>query len=413
VLLSLKDAGTMVDFERIENLLRARKPRHSLAQAFYTDPDIYKFDLEAVFYRAWLMVGFTVELPSVGSYLALTVGRSPIMVVRDRDGVIRAYHNSCRHRGAQILPDGCGSRKILTCPYHQWSYGLDGALIGAARMPADFVKAENGLAPIAVEIVAGVIYVCLGDDPPAFDGFRADLTALLTPHRLEEAKLVATIDVVEKANWKLVMENARECYHCVVKHPDLRASFPMSFKGNFDFGEDRLFERFKARMDGLGLEIGPRNGDWWQVARIPLNEGCVSISADGGSLCRVPLCAAGAGDVGSLRWATEPHNFCHAPGDHVLMFSAYPTGPEETLVQLKWLVHKDAAEGVDYQRDQLIDIWNRTNLQDRDLAENNQRGVNGRAYRPGRYSDDAEADVMHFVDWYCATAERFVAAHSS
>lgn len=107
------------------------------------------------------------------------------------------------------------------------------------------------------------------------------------------------------------------------------------------------------------------------------------------------------GDVGTLRWAIEPNNFCHAAGDNVFMFMALPVGPQETLVTAKWLVHEDAVEGVYYDVERLTHVWIQTNLQDRDLAENNQRGVNSMAYCPGPYSPEAEGYVDLFVNWYC------------
>ena len=106
----------------------------------------------------------------------------------------------------------------------------------------------------------------------------------------------------------------------------------------------------------------------------------------------------------SLRWALDPNSFCHALGDYVVMFSAMPTGPQETIVTCKWFVHKDAMEDVDYTIDGLTKLWTETNLQDRDLAENNQRGVNGKGYTPGPYSEEAEQLVIRLVDWYCAKA---------
>ena len=120
------------------------------------------------------------------------------------------------------------------------------------------------------------------------------------------------------------------------------------------------------------------------------------------------MCGIENGDVGSLRWSVEPHGFAHATADQVLMFSAMPVAPQETIVTAKWLVHKDAVEGVDYNLEDLTDLWTRTNLQDRDLVENNQAGVNSPAYRPGPYSTDAEALAIRFVDWYCAMARDYL-----
>jgi Rieske 2Fe-2S family protein len=190
----------------------------------------------------------------------------------------------------------------------------------------------------------------------------------------------------------------------------LSASFPITANAYFDFGEDRRVEDYNARMAAANLSMGPVEGEWWEAIRFPLNEGFQSMTLDGRHAVSKPMCEAGDGDIGSLRWAIEPHSFCHATSDHLFMFSALPVGPEETIVVAKWLVHKDAQEGVDYEVDKLTALWNITNLQDRELAENNQRGVNARGYTPGPYSQEAETLVMHFVDWYCTKAARYIEA---
>ena len=162
-------------------------------------------------------------------------------------------------------------------------------------------------------------------------------------------------------------------------------------------------------MAEQGLPCGPEQGSWWQAGRFSLNPGTQSLTLDGKPCVSRPI--VGNGDVGSLRWALEPHSFAHALGDYVFMFSAMPTGPEETVVTAKWLVSEDAVEGEDYTVEGLTELWDRTNLQDRELAENNQRGVNSRGFVPGPYSEQAESLVLRFVDWYCATARTYLDAH--
>ena len=162
----------MLDLARIRRLLDQRRPGHALPQAFYTDPDILQFDMEAIYGRSWIMAGFEAELPEPGCTLALTIGRNPVVVVRGRDGTLRAFHNSCRHRGAQICAPGAARRPRLVCPYHQWSYDLEGHLVNAPRMPDWFQPGEHSLNPVALRTVAGTVYICLGEQPPAFDDFH-------------------------------------------------------------------------------------------------------------------------------------------------------------------------------------------------------------------------------------------------
>jgi Rieske 2Fe-2S family protein len=394
----------MVDLAKMEALLKARVAGRTLPQAFYTDQDVFDFDMEYIFKRCWLQVGFECELPKPGRYLAVTLGLWPILVVRDRAGELHAYHNSCRHRGSQICADGAGAAARLVCPYHRWTYELTGELAHAERMPADFDKGAHGLSPIHVSSVGGVIFVCLGEDAPPMEAFREAFAPLLSPHNIADAKVAFESTLYEKANWKIVMDNARECYHCPGAHPELSASFPIAASGHFDYGDDPTLEHFNARMSRLGLGVGPVEGDWWQAMRFALNEGYVSMTDDGKPAVAELMCEVGDGDIGSLRWSTEPNAFSHAFSDYLFMFSALPLGPNETLVSAKWLVHKDAVEGVDYDLDRLTHVWSRTNLQDRDLVECNQRGVNAAGYRPGPYSPDAEALALRFTDWYCAVA---------
>ena len=398
----------MTDLARIRALLDKRRPGHALPREFYTDAELFAFDMEAIHHRSWTMAGFEVELPSPGCTLALTVGQSPVVVVRGRDGALRAFHNSCRHRGAQICADGLSKRPRLVCPYHQWAYDLDGSLVHAARMAADFDPSEHGLRPVALRCIAGTIYVCLSQAPPAFDEFHDRFEPMLAPHQLHLGKVAFQATLVEKANWKLVMENARECYHCAVSHPELALTFPLGRRTLAEAEQHTDGATFEARMAEQGLPTGPIEGPWWQAGRFPLNPGAQSLTMDGRPCVGRTIGHVGNGDVGSLRWALEPHSFAHALSDYVFTFSAMPTAPEETVVTAKWLVSADAVEGVDYTIPRLTELWDKTNLQDRALAENNQRGIRSPGFIPGPYSPEAETLVLRFVDWYCATARDYI-----
>ncbi|MBO0902739.1 aromatic ring-hydroxylating oxygenase subunit alpha [Jiella sonneratiae] len=404
----------MSDLSNIAALFARRKPGHSLPQALYNSPDVHEFDLEAIFGQSWILAGFSCEIPKPRGYMALTIGRSPVVITRDRDGALRAFHNSCRHRGAQVCADGAGARSRLTCPYHQWVYGLDGKLVHAANMQASFDPGAHGLKKIHVEEVAGAIFVSMADVPPAFERFRAELEPLLAPHRLYNAKLAHQNTLVERGNWKLVMENARECYHCAVGHPELALTFPIGEARGAQFAKDGdpRHEAFDRRLDACGLKKGPHLGPWWQVERFPLREGQVSLTMDGQPAVKKLMIAGEDADVGSLRWAIEPHSFCHSTADTTVYFSAMPTATNETIVTCKWLVHEDAVEGVDYDVERLTALWNVTNLQDRDLVELNQRGVNSLGYTPGPYCEDGESYVVRFIDWYCEKAQDFIAART-
>lgn len=398
----------MVDLKKVADLFSVCRPGHGLPQGLYNDPDAFTFDMQAIFRRAWIMVGFEVELVKPGAWMAVMVGPWAVLITRDRGGEIRAFHNSCRHRGAQICPPGKGSSPRLVCPYHRWTYELSGELASATRMPATFDRGEHGLIQVNVESVGGALYVCLADEPPPIADFRRKLEPLMAPHNLKDSKLAFESVIVDRANWKLAMENARECYHCALGHPELARSFPVGASAHFDFGEDRRQEIFAERMAAAGLPSGPVEGDWWQAVRFTLNENFQSMTLDGRHSVKKLMCGAGGGDIGSLRWSVEPHAFTHATADQLFMFSVVPVGPRETHIVSKWLVHKDAVEGVDYTIDDLTHLWTATNVQDRALVENNQIGVDSLGYRPGPYSPDAEALAIRFVDWYCDTAQAYL-----
>jgi len=398
----------MFDQDRMRRLFESRAPGYSLPQALYNDADVFAFDIEAIWRRSWLLAATEADLPRPGSWLATNVAATPVIILRDREGNVRAFHNSCRHRGAQICAEGKGKSNRLVCPYHKWTYELSGELVSATRMDEGFDAADFPLAPIRCEVLEGVIYLALSDDVEDFTPFREAFGPLLAPHNLAKAKLAYEATITEKGNWKLVMENARECYHCATGHPELSHSFPVGTRAYFNYGDDPRVVEFNARMEQLGLPTGPVEGDWWQALRFPLNEGFISMSMDGTPSVNKPMTTSGAFDIGSLRWALEPNTFCHAVGDYTVLFLCEPVGPQETSVTVKWLVSADAVEGVDYDPKALSWLWDTTNLQDRDLVELNQRGVNAAGYRPGPYSSEAEVLVLRFVDWYCAKAVDFL-----
>ncbi len=402
-----------MDLKRIDALFKQRREGHTLPQGLYTDPNSFEFDMEAIYARNWLMAGLECELPQAGSYISMMVGKWPIVITRDRKGIIRAFHNSCRHRGSMICALGSGTTPKLVCPYHRWTYDLDGSLFAAGRMPDDFIKSEHDLKNIPIECIAGAIFICLADAPPPIDDFREKLSAYAAPHNLKNAKLAHESVLVENANWKLVMENARECYHCNTGHPELAKTFPVGMSKHFDSGHDARLMAFEAAMDAHSLPQIPVEGHYWQIARFGLNEGCVSISSDGKHLSKKLMCDANDGDIGSMRWAVDPHCFVHCTADHVFMFSAMPVGHNETHVFSKWYVHKDAIEGVDYDVEKLIALWTITNLEDKQLAENNQRGVESLGYTPGPYSQEAEMLAQRFTDYYCDKARDYIATHGN
>ncbi len=393
------------------NQLRNRKPGHALPRAFYMDPDFYKLDLEQIWYRDWLFVGHDCELTKPGAYMTVQIGDYPVVVLRAGDGTVRAFHNSCRHRGSRVCSAERGSVRKLVCPYHGWTYDLDGRLTFASDMGPDFDASQYGLKPVHCETAGGYIFVCVGRSAPDFSAFRAQMEPYFLPHHLADAKIAHESTIVEQGNWKLVWENNRECYHCRPNHPELCRSFSDApTVGGVDGAQDDpIIAAHVARCEAAGLpsqfRIDPAGQ--FRVARMPLLRQAVSYTMSGQAAVRRPLSDDVTEDkIGTLLLFHYPTTWNHILGDHALSFRVLPLGPTETQVTTKWIVHKDAVEGVDYTIEELTKVWANTNDQDRRIVEENQRGVNSPAFEPGPYSPVHEPSVMQFIDWYEGAIER-------
>ncbi len=397
--------------------LRARRPGYSLERAFYRDEDYFKVDLETIWYRDWLFAGHDCELPHPGNFITLQVGECPVVIVRDRQGGIRAFHNVCRHRGSKVCLAEKGRVAKLVCPYHQWTYDLDGQLLFARQMGPDFDPKPFGLKPVGCESFAGYIFICLADEPEDFAPIRAQLTPYFEPHRLADTKVAFESTIVEKGNWKLVWENNRECYHCAGNHPELCKTYPEAptFTGVQGAAEDpemvALWEANKSR--GLPSEFTMTEDGQCRAVRVPLLRDAESYTMDGGRAVSRPLSdQVQDTHIGALLMFHYPTTWNHVLADHAVTFRVLPLSATETQVTTRWLVHKDAVKGVDYDLDRLIHVWTETNDQDRRIVEDNARGIASRAYEPGPYSDIHEGGVMQFVDWYARLMETRLTAPS-
>ncbi len=403
--------------DRIADLLSRRRPGHSLEAAFYTGEDIFRADMEFIFARHWVFVGQEPDVPEPGDVMALHIGEAPILVVRDDDNEVRAFHNVCRHRGAQLVAEGKGQVGNLVCRYHTWTYGLDGRLLFADHMGTDFDPSCRGLRPIALRSVAGLLFVCLADDPPGdIDDLAAAMEPYLLPHRIRDTRVAKQIDLVEQGNWKLALENNRECYHCAANHPEL--TVPL-FAYGFGFAPDSLDDSERAmaaRYDGMVEDLHGRwEGDGlpsrriekltgratgFRTERLPLDRAGESHTADTRIACRRLMGNFTQARLGGLSFWTQPNSWHHFMSDHAVTFRVLPLGPDRTMLRTTWLVHKDAVEGVDYDPANLTAVWDATNRQDAALVEMTQAGVRSPAYEPGPYSPHTEGLVEQFCVWY-------------
>ncbi len=385
--------------------LQNRRDGFSLEQAFYTNPDYFKLDMEMIYYREWLFVGHDCEVPKAGNYFTVQIGDYSVIIVRGRDGNIRALHNSCRHRGSRVCSSERGAAAKLVCPYHQWTYDLDGSLVFARQMGEDFDASKFGLKSVHCESFGGYIFVCLANQAPEFASVRDMVEPYMLPHNLRNAKVALQTSIIEKGNWKLVWENNRECYHCAGNHPELCRTYPENPKvtGTQGAGNDPEIAAHWERCEAAGLpsqfKMHPTGQS--RVARMPLLNGAQSYTMSGNRAVKKPLAPETAiNDPGALVLFHYPTTWNHMLGDHAISFRVLPLGPEETMVTTTWLVNKEAVEGIDYDVNELAHVWTFTNDQDRQIVEENARGIRSPAYEPGPYSAEHEGGVAQFVEWY-------------
>ena len=391
-------------------LIRERRGGFSLQQPFYIDPDFFRLDLELVWYRDWLFVGHDCEIAKPGAFFTVQVGDYPVVIVRGRDGRIRALHNSCRHRGSRVCNTERGTAARLVCPYHQWTYDLDGSLVFARQMADGFCKEDFGLKPVACESVAGYIFICLADEPADFAPFRTLMEPFFAPHNLVNAKVAHETTIVEKGNWKLVWENNRECYHCAANHPELCKTFPeaptITGVPGADSDPEMLAHWAHCEAAGLPSRFRIDEAGQYRATRAPLLRDAVSYTMTGKPAVRKNLADGVSADrIGTLMLYHYPTTWNHVLIDHATTFRVLPISATETAVTTKWLVHKDAVEGVDYAIDELTHVWAMTNDEDRRIVEENAFGIKSPAYEPGPYSEMHEGGVIQFVDWYARFIE--------
>lgn len=391
--------------ERMVQLLAARSPHTSLPRPFYTDPEFFQLDMLAIFEARWIFAGLACQIREPGDFFTVDIGETSLIVSRDRDRQVRAFFNTCRHRGSIIVDQPCGHRSSFVCPYHHWSYDLAGRLVRGPNLDPAADRSQLGLRPVHIRDIEGLIYVCLADRAPDIEPLAAVLAPAAAPHALANGKVVHSVTLHERGNWKLVMENARECDHCQAGHPELMNTLLI-----FDFADpwnDPYIASFWQRCEAAGLPSVTRDGADFRVGRMPFKDGNLSITIDGKPAVARRLGDWPEQDIGSLRFTHYPSMFGHIHADYAIVVQMLPKSAEETMVTCQWVVHSEAVEGVDYDLERLVQVWRETNDQDRRLVERNQRGVRSVGYRPGPYAEASEHGVWTFVEWYARTMQEF------
>ena len=390
------------------------KSGYSLERAFYCDDVVFEADMERVICRKWIVAGHVDRVRRKGDYFVFKIGEESIIIVRSDESTINAFYNVCRHRGSIICTEAAGRVARLTCGYHAWSYGLDGELLAARLMPEDFSKKDNALLRCHVRVFFGFIFVNLSDEtPPDFDASFADLAPYLDFHGLADAKIAFSRSYPTDANWKLVVENFVECYHCAPAHPEFCSMHPpealIAFGAGPSSGPADAVQKYlpalkawEARAEKLGRPIGtvddgPESTHLRLLLQRTIREGYESETQDG----RPASCLMGKRldfDQGRMYLSFSPFTQLVATNDFAVLFLFTPRSTSHTDVDLYWLVDAKATQ-VDVER--MIWGWDRTTQQDKIITENNQAGIRSRHYRPGRYSEH-EKRVVTFQEWYLA-----------
>ena len=403
----------MLHLASVANWLSNDRKGHTLPRGLYVSDEAFAFDTQVMLKSVWLYACTVAHVKNAGDYFVFELAGNSIIILRGRDNEVRAFWNSCRHRGAKICLEQSGRAPRLMCPYHQWTYGLDGKLLAARSMAEDFDKADHSLNPVALENVGGLIFICLSDNPPPIDRVKADIADQIAVYDLEKLKVAVQDDYIEDANWKLVMENNRECYHCDVGHPEL-----ISVLGTTGFGKDApaddYLETKRAEWQALGIDhdvIEFPDGWWHRIARLALANGAVTQSIDGKLACQKLIGPFKAPETSSLSVWTQPNSWHHFCCDHVVTFSLTPIGPDKTLLRTSWLVHEDAVEGVDYNPDHLAALWRATNVQDGHFSMVNHQGIANDGYVQGPYAVE-ENLVEDFKDFYVDRAKAALKAET-
>ena len=354
----------------------------TLDREFYFSEEIFAREKERIFCREWIAAGREEELPAAGDYLIVEVAGESVLVVRTRAGTLAAHYNVCRHRGSRLVPeDSRGSLGgSIRCPYHSWTYTLDGALRTAPYLDEEegFTKASLGLYPVGIESWGGFFFLNLTPAEASSRGYSllsqlGEVPERLRRYPLAELRSGRRIVYQVEANWKVLLENYNECYHCGPVHPELC----------------RLVPAFRQR--------GGSDLDWERG--IPHREGAWTFT-ESGTTSRQPF--DGLNDDERTRHKGElvyPNFMISLSADHVTAYTVWPRTPGHTTIVCDFLFHPSEMALPDFDPADAVDFWDRVNRQDWAICENVQRGMQSRVFQHGYYApmESASLDIRRYI----------------
>ena len=396
----------------IKDLINKQKDNHSLDQAFYVDDKIFDLDLKNIFSKQWVFVGHISRIPNFGDYFLFNIGKESIIIIRDKNDSIYAHYNVCRHRGSQICLEETGNKKLLVCPYHAWSYNLDGSIKSARMMNDDFNKKEWTLHKCNLKIFEGLIFINLSDNPNSFEEFISPTKKFIEFHGLSNAKIAYRKIYPTNGNWKLTLDNFHECYHCQPAHPEYCSvhdpEYIMAYGAGNNTGPssekfNKILNDWNTKVQNMGHITGEYsetefNNYSRSAERTPLREGKFTETKSGKPIAKL-MGKFKQYDNGYTSVGTSPFNSLLMCNDFATLFTFIPKTTLYTEVELMWLVHKDAKEGVDYNLEEMIWMWDETTIADKRIIEDNQKGVLSKKYLPGPLSQ-MEKGLEKFKIWY-------------
>jgi Rieske 2Fe-2S family protein len=371
--------------------------QRSLPGSAYRTAEAFDLDRRAIFSREWTCVAREEELPQRGDYRVVEIAGESIILVRGTEGAIHGHYNMCRHRGSRLcdpandarwgvtLDAGVIGRTLIRCPYHGWSYALDGRLLAAPQLQdaPGFDKAAFGLHPVGVACWGGFVFVNLTSrDETGLAAVLDDASRRLRNYPLADLRTGQVIRYEVAANWKLILENYNECYHCPGVHPELCEIVPA----------------FRER-GGIDLD--------WEVG-IPHRPGAATYTASGVT-SRAPF--PGLSEEEKLRHKGEliyPNLMLSVAMDHVAAFILWPIAADRTIIDCRFLFHPDEMARPDFDRADAVEFWDLVNRQDWAVCERVQAGIASRVHDHGYYSplEDMSLDIRRYVaDRYARSGE--------
>jgi Rieske 2Fe-2S family protein len=353
----------------------------TLEREFYFSEEIFRREIERIFHREWFCGGRVEQISRPGDYLAVDVGGESVLVVRTRQGMLAAHYNVCRHRGARLVPEGSTGcfNSAIRCPYHSWTYTLEGELRTAPFLePEECDRSTLSLHPVGIESWGGFFFLNLS--PGESRSRKYDLAARLGPvperlcrYPLTELRSGHRIDYEVAANWKVILENYNECYHCGPVHPELC----------------RLVPAFRER--------GGSNLDWDRG--IPHREGAWTFTETGTSSRRAFPELNEDEQVRHKGELIYPNFMLSLSADHVTAYTLSPAAPGQTRITCDFLFHPSELESPAFDPTDAVRFWDLVNRQDWAICESVQRGMQSRMFRHGYYApmESASLDIRRYV----------------